>query len=313
MLGMLQELGPCLINQKDNGSSTVYNPHGWNKDTAYIFVDQPAGVGFSYVDEGYPLTSNSFVAADDMHHFLQLFISQVMPEHASGPFVISGESYAGHYIPTLAAQIVEQNTLYPRRVQVPLTKVMIGNGLISPADRIYGYWETLCTTNPGVPEPIFNKTRCDFMADNMPRCLRVIDACYKYPDAAICNAALEVCDKGVISLYDSESHKGGRNRFDITAPCYRDDICYASSTMIETYLNSATVREALHVPHALKYSMMSSAVATAFGLTNDHGVNTETQIRYILENDIDVLIYQVSIPIPLLQFTAKSVIRATSI
>jgi cathepsin A (carboxypeptidase C) len=43
MLGMLQELGPCLINQKDNGSSTVYNPYGWNQDTAYIFVDQPAG------------------------------------------------------------------------------------------------------------------------------------------------------------------------------------------------------------------------------------------------------------------------------
>jgi cathepsin A (carboxypeptidase C) len=63
------------------------------------------------------------MAAADMHHFLQIFISQVLPEHAAGPFTISGESYAGHYVPTLAAQIVEQNTLYPRRVHVPLTKV----------------------------------------------------------------------------------------------------------------------------------------------------------------------------------------------
>jgi cathepsin A (carboxypeptidase C) len=173
---------------------------------------------------------------------------------------------------------------------------MIGNGLIAAADRVYGYWETLCTTNPGVPEPIFNKTRCDSMAEAMPRCMHVIDACYKYPDAAICNAALEICYKGVIGLYDNESYKGGRNRFDITAPCDRDDICYASSSMIESYLNSAKVREALQVPKALNYSMMSSAVASAFGLTNDHGVNTETQIRYILENEIDVLIYQVSVP-----------------
>jgi cathepsin A (carboxypeptidase C) len=53
MLGMLQELGPCLINEHGNG--TVYNPYGWNKDTPLVFVDQPAGVGFSYVDEGEPV------------------------------------------------------------------------------------------------------------------------------------------------------------------------------------------------------------------------------------------------------------------
>lgn len=91
---------------------------------------------------------------------------------------------------------MEQNTLYPRHFQVPPTKVMIGNGLISPADRVYGYWETLCTTNPSVPKPISNKTRCDPMADNMPPCLHVIDACYKDLDAAICSAALEICNKG---------------------------------------------------------------------------------------------------------------------
>lgn len=92
MLGMLQELGPCLIN--DYGNGTVYNPYGWNKETALIFVDQPAGVGFSYVDEGEPLPGDSFTAAADMHLFLQLFVSQVFPEHLEGPLVITGESYA---------------------------------------------------------------------------------------------------------------------------------------------------------------------------------------------------------------------------
>jgi len=72
MLGLLQELGPCLINQKDNGSSTVHNQYGWNKDSALLFVDQPAGVGFSYVDEGEAVPGDSFTAAADMHHFLQV-------------------------------------------------------------------------------------------------------------------------------------------------------------------------------------------------------------------------------------------------
>jgi cathepsin A (carboxypeptidase C) len=92
MLGMLQELGPCLINEHGNG--TDYNPYGWNKETAFVFVDQPAGVGFSYLDEGESVPDNSFTSAADMHIFLQLFISQVFPEHKDGPLVITGESYA---------------------------------------------------------------------------------------------------------------------------------------------------------------------------------------------------------------------------
>jgi cathepsin A (carboxypeptidase C) len=91
MLGLLQELGPCLINEYGNG--TVHNPYGWNANANYIFVDQPAGVGFSYVDEDEPLPGNSFVAADSMHKFIQLFTTQVFPDLADRPFHISGESY----------------------------------------------------------------------------------------------------------------------------------------------------------------------------------------------------------------------------
>lgn len=92
MLGLFQELGPCLINEVGDG--TVYNPYGWNKDTALIFVDQPVGVGFSYADKVELIPDNSFTSAVDMHLFLQMFVSQVFPVHLKGPFVITGESYA---------------------------------------------------------------------------------------------------------------------------------------------------------------------------------------------------------------------------
>ncbi len=92
MLGMLQELGPCLINGYGNG--TDYNPYGWNKETALIFVDQPAGVGFSYVDPGEAIPGDSFTSAADMQVFLQILVSQVFREHLHGPLVITGESYA---------------------------------------------------------------------------------------------------------------------------------------------------------------------------------------------------------------------------
>jgi cathepsin A (carboxypeptidase C) len=72
----------------------IYNPYGWNKETALIFVDQPAGVGFSYVDEGEALPGTSFISAVDMQIFLQMFMNQVFPVHTEGPLVITGESYA---------------------------------------------------------------------------------------------------------------------------------------------------------------------------------------------------------------------------
>jgi cathepsin A (carboxypeptidase C) len=92
MIGLLQENGPCLINEYGNG--TVYNEYGWSKNANIIYVDQPAGVGFSYLDEGEPLPMSSFTAAEDMHHFLQLFLSEVFPDLQDRDFHITGESYA---------------------------------------------------------------------------------------------------------------------------------------------------------------------------------------------------------------------------
>ncbi|KAG4261221.1 hypothetical protein FPRO03_11772 [Fusarium proliferatum] len=293
MLGLLQELGPCLINEHGNG--TVHNPYGWNENANYIFVDQPASVGFSYLDDGEPIPSNSFVAAESMHKFLQLFVSQVFPDLADKPFHISGESYGGHYIPVLGATIVAQNSLYPKRPQVKLESVLIGNGYVSPLDTHFGYWETLCTTNPGVDKPVFNSTRCDIMAANLPRCLDLARVCYEHPDHAICGAAGKVCWDGVISWYDGESGTGGnRNRFDITRPCESgDDLCYKQAGLIEKYLNTPKVFDALGVPSAVtNYSIYAMDVEVAFSLGYDQEISTQSQILYLLDHGVDVLMYQ---------------------
>lgn len=107
-----------------------------------------------------------------------------------------------------------QNERYPSEPQINLESCLVGNGYMSPMDTFYGYWETLCTTKPGVPTPVFNETRCDIMAANMPRCMDVAKACIQNPDPAICKAAGSVCYEGIIGWYENESGEGGRNRFD---------------------------------------------------------------------------------------------------
>lgn len=52
------------------------------------------------------------------------------------------------------------------------------------------------------------------MAEHLPRCMELSRVCYEHPDPDICAVASTVCWNGVISLYDSESGAGGRNRYD---------------------------------------------------------------------------------------------------
>jgi cathepsin A (carboxypeptidase C) len=201
----------------------------------------------------------------------------------------------GHYVPTLGAQIVSQNQLYPKRPQVNLQSIFVGNGYVSPLDTAFGYWETLCTTNPGVESPVFNQTRCDIMATHLPRCMDLAKVCYNHPDFEICQAANKVCWNGVIVHYDGESgSQGGRNRFDITHPCEEaNDLCYKEIPRINDYLNLPWVFEALGVPKAVSnYSVYSMDIAYAFDLTADGSTSTQPQVLYLLNSGIDVLFYQ---------------------
>ncbi|KAJ5275762.1 hypothetical protein N7524_001915 [Penicillium chrysogenum] len=291
MMGLFQENGPCLINEHGNG--TVHNPWGWSRNSSLLFVDQPADVGWSYIDEGYEVAHDSQEAAVDMHRFLQIFVSEIFPHKRFSDFHLSGESYAGKYIPYLGAEIVTRNQLYPSEPQINLKSCLIGNGFMSSKDITFGYWETLCTTNPGISTPVFNQTRCDIIAANMPRCMEVYDTCAKGPDLAICTAAYSVCYKGIIGLYEDESKKGGRNRFDITAPCYIDEICYKEAAYIEQYLNSPTVREALSPPEGAKeYGIQSSAVVDAFATTPEAMTSSSDHIIFLLASGVHFLAYQ---------------------
>jgi carboxypeptidase C (cathepsin A) len=71
-----------------------------------IFLESPAGVGFSYsnTSSDYDESGDTRTAVDSytfLLHWLERF-----PEYKGRDLYISGESYAGHYVPELAAVIV---------------------------------------------------------------------------------------------------------------------------------------------------------------------------------------------------------------
>lgn len=70
MIGLLQENGPCRIN---NDTTTVsHNAYSWNNEANVLYIDQPVGVGFSHGDLK---VGTSLAAAEDVWTFLQIFLS----------------------------------------------------------------------------------------------------------------------------------------------------------------------------------------------------------------------------------------------
>lgn len=73
-----------------------------------LFLESPAGVGFSYSDNTSDYTVGDKKASIDSYIFLRNWLER-FPEYKARDFFITGESYAGHYIPQLADLIHSKN------------------------------------------------------------------------------------------------------------------------------------------------------------------------------------------------------------
>lgn len=126
MDGALMEAGPFRIN---NDKKVEYNSGSWHKAGDIVFVDQPAGTGFSYTKEyDHDLDQIVWQFLKFMQEFFKLF-----PEDRDNEIYFAGESYAGQYIPYIANGILDFNkNLNEGEQPYNLKGLLIGNGWIAP-------------------------------------------------------------------------------------------------------------------------------------------------------------------------------------
>ncbi len=99
MLGMMQELGPIVVN--DGELFFQENPHPWNVRANVLFLESPAGVGWSVAGTDADLDTNDMVQSQDAINALRTWYTK-FPEFLPNELFISGESYGGIYVPYLA-------------------------------------------------------------------------------------------------------------------------------------------------------------------------------------------------------------------
>ncbi|OWM90668.1 hypothetical protein CDL15_Pgr020973 [Punica granatum] len=126
--GEAAELGP-FFPQKHQPKLKL-NPYSWNKAANLLFLEAPVGVGFSYTNTSRDLSElGDTVTAKDSYRFLVNWFHR-FPQFKSHEFYISGESYAGHYVPQLSEVIFDKNKVARRKNYINLKGFIIGNAAI---------------------------------------------------------------------------------------------------------------------------------------------------------------------------------------
>ncbi|KAF8645522.1 hypothetical protein AX16_007806 [Volvariella volvacea WC 439] len=117
--GLMMEIGPWRSD--GNGGFNVVEG-GWEEYTTIVYVDQPAGTGYSYTStDKYVHTTQQ--ATEQFIQFLRYFYA-VFPEYEHVDTYLGGESFAGQYIPYFAQGILDST------LGIPLRGAAIGNGWI---------------------------------------------------------------------------------------------------------------------------------------------------------------------------------------
>ena len=266
VLGFLTEQGPFTITK--NGTRLLANNYSWNLISNVIFLESPAGVGFSYKDDQEYDTNDDQVAQAN-YAALESFFKK-FPQYKTNDFYVTGESYAGIYVPTLSVQILrgQQN--------INFKGFAVGNGYLD-ANKLgnslvfFGYyhgliglslWEKL---SKFCCNEIVSQKSCRFVNNSNAQC-----------NAAVSQAVTTIMQQriNIYNLYqncDGASSPGllknkrsfGREYFDkklmlksignhpSLVSKSQGDIPCVDTSYVENWINQPQVRESLHIPSDL--------------------------------------------------------------
>jgi hypothetical protein len=141
LFGLLTELGPLILSdrslttpdyEKTGIPTPIYNPYSWSRLGHLLIIDQPAPVGFSYCGDDLESHSCGGLAWTDeltslnSYTALQTFFETKFPCLRNLPLFLTGESYGGIYIPTLARRIYND----AKTTKMQLQGFAVGDGCL---------------------------------------------------------------------------------------------------------------------------------------------------------------------------------------
>ncbi|XP_076253677.1 venom serine carboxypeptidase-like [Rhynchophorus ferrugineus] len=143
LFGLFTENGPYIVSEN---LKLTYRNYSWTKDHSVLYIDNPAGVGFSFTDGGF--AQNQTKVGNDLYSALIQFF-KLFPELQKNEFYVTGESYGGKYVPAISYTIHENNV--DADLKINLKGFSLGNPISDPINQAdygsYMYYNGLMDSN----------------------------------------------------------------------------------------------------------------------------------------------------------------------
>ncbi|CAB4387289.1 unnamed protein product [Rhizophagus irregularis] len=281
MDGLFLENGPWRMNHDQTLRLT---DGSWDEYANVLYVDFPVGTGFSFANSNsYPKNMTEIVS-----HFL-LFIDNffdTFPEYSKDHLYISGESFAGTFIPYMASSILKRNheRKTPDYRKYNLKGIAIGNGWIDPVSQYNAYYTF------SVEKGLLDGDDKDTAEKQLKKCMKEQK---KKP-----TIHLDICEQILQTILKHSIQKVGENETCINQYDIRDHSdSYPSCgskwpyelSDITQYLRRADVIGAIHAENQ-QLGWVECNHGVGRGFDNDNSPPSVTLLPALLKQ-INVLLY----------------------
>ena len=268
LLGLFQIIGAYKVNSSDY-SKLYYNKHAWSQKLNVLYLESPAGVGFSYREDGNETTSDDYTANGNLNALVHFF--QKFPSFRWNDFFIFGESYGGMYIPTLGRDIINHNKKVGNSdARINLKGFGIGNGVLD-MDAQQDSMSFLSYARAGTSQEKWD-------AQVQACCPTAQEGEGSVMACRFSQNSSPACKKAREHSYDQDAESTRLNTLSSTS--------FIPSDPLQTYLNLPEVRRAIHASPKIPKWLSSVYI--------EHESQYRTVkelVRYLLNNGIKGIIY----------------------
>jgi carboxypeptidase C (cathepsin A) len=263
-----------------------------------VFIESPASVGFSYSDEAGDKVNGDAQTALDNYNLIQAFLAR-FPQYRTNALYISSESYGGHYMPTLAKQIV--NT---PNSGLNFKGFAVGN----PYTDVYSGTPAMIDTYWGhqlIAKPTYDSYQADCVKSKKPN----VRECAQL-EMEMMNGVGDLNSYALdypICTTDSSAKRGRAQRMWFLNHLLKSKAASAEERKLMNvaevdkyepcaddwgmqYLNQASVKRAIHVKETIPW--MQCSYTLDYNMT-DSSVSTAPIYNYLIDGKfgLDILVY----------------------
>ncbi|KAF4665197.1 hypothetical protein FOL47_004715 [Perkinsus chesapeaki] len=253
LMSFLTSNGPCIINT--TSGAILNNSLNWNQAFNLVYLDEPAGVGFSTGK----IETDSNIRAAYLRNFTVAFFKK-FPQYNHRVYYF-GSSQSGLVIPKAAKLTYEYNVNKSKRHQIDFTGVALLNALTSFRTQIVDTPKT-AYGSPTTPRRITKEQYEKMNLENL-QCVSQATICNQDPSPLniACKRAAEACQNSSILNLPREVNI---NMYNLGEVCMNQvpDYCRPFA-QAEAFLNKAEVKKSIGVDPSFVYKRYNPEVDNA--------------------------------------------------